>query len=301
MVPDFSTLLQRRTEVVLPLAAEELERAIRSTSRLRGLDTRGGAGRSYQRTWSSSKEALPLLRSALTELFERRAGRRLTAAAYRSIGGVLGALGRRAGEVYAGWTRRRNPWGPPSLFLRLVALGEGTEDTRRRALRAELEALGGQPPALGWEVRCSPASGKPGCCRSIATRSRAGRPSKSRTEALLREWRRLHEWLDESRGEGCASIAPAPPTPRRNGRAQPAGTRASCLAARRLQQFEDWAASATRCPHDEERAYLEATSPPGKHRKPRKKPGTSANLPPRSNWPRRSAAGRRRKPSRRGA
>ena len=65
---------------------------------------------------------------ALTELFDRRDGRTLFLEAYREIG--VGALGRRAEELYAeldddGKEAARQ------LFLRLVALGEGTEDTRR--------------------------------------------------------------------------------------------------------------------------------------------------------------------------
>ena len=84
--------------------------------------------------------ALPLLQYGLTELFERREGRMLTSKAYQAIGGVLGALGRRAEEVYEGLDEMvKNA--ARQLFLRLVALGEGTEDTRRRVLRAELEGL----------------------------------------------------------------------------------------------------------------------------------------------------------------
>ena len=43
--------------------------------------------------------SLPLLQYALTELFERREGRMLTNQAYQEIGGVLGALGRRAEDL----------------------------------------------------------------------------------------------------------------------------------------------------------------------------------------------------------
>ena len=80
---------------------------------------------------------LPLLQYTLTELFERRDGRILTSAAYQEIGGVLGALGRRAEEVYQGLDQDGQA-AARQLFLRLVTLGEGTEDTRRRALRSEL-------------------------------------------------------------------------------------------------------------------------------------------------------------------
>ena len=84
--------------------------------------------------------ALPLLQYALTELFEEREGRLLTQEAYQAIGGVLGALGKRAENVYQNLDQALKPL-TRQVFLRLVTLGEGVEDTRRRVLQAELEAL----------------------------------------------------------------------------------------------------------------------------------------------------------------
>ena len=43
--------------------------------------------------------ALPLLQYALTELYERRVSELLTRDAYRELGGVAGALARRADEL----------------------------------------------------------------------------------------------------------------------------------------------------------------------------------------------------------
>ena len=77
--------------------------------------------------------ALPLLQYALTELFERRDQQTntLTLSAYRQTGGVLGALARRADELYEGLNDEEKE-ACRQLFLRLVTLGEGVEDTRRR-------------------------------------------------------------------------------------------------------------------------------------------------------------------------
>ena len=83
---------------------------------------------------------LPLLQYTLTELFERRVGRRLTLAAYQDSGGVLGALGKRAEEIYSALDSADKET-TRQVFLRLVTLGEGVEDTRRRVLLSELEAL----------------------------------------------------------------------------------------------------------------------------------------------------------------
>ena len=88
--------------------------------------------------------ALPLLQYALTELYERREGSTLTRDAYRAIGGVSGALAGRAEEIYAGLAEPAQE-AARQLFLRLVTLGEGAEDTRRRVDRARARVAGGRP------------------------------------------------------------------------------------------------------------------------------------------------------------
>src|SRR5204863_3806032 len=84
--------------------------------------------------------ALPLLQYALTELFERRTGRLMRLDAYRESGGVLGALARRADTIYTELDAPAQE-ATRQLFLRLITLGEGIEDTRRRVLRTELESV----------------------------------------------------------------------------------------------------------------------------------------------------------------
>src|SRR5690606_30946173 len=85
--------------------------------------------------------ALPLLQFALTDLFDHREDDTMTLAAYQRLGGVMGALARRADEVYDALTPRQQATAR-QMFMRLIALGEGTEDTGRRALRKELLSLG---------------------------------------------------------------------------------------------------------------------------------------------------------------
>ena len=78
------------------------------------------------------------VQNALTVLFERREGRMLTRAAYRASGGVRGALARRAEELYQGLDAAGQD-AARQLFLRLVTLGEGIEDTRRRVRVSEYQ------------------------------------------------------------------------------------------------------------------------------------------------------------------
>jgi class 3 adenylate cyclase len=140
LYPDPGELLRQRTEVVLPLTAEELARAISNPAGRAGVTVEAPLVGAMIQDVAEQPGTLPLLEYALTELFDHRAGARLTLAAYRASGGVQGALGRRADETYGAL-------GAPAqevarqVFLRLVTLGEGAEDTRRRVRRAELAGL----------------------------------------------------------------------------------------------------------------------------------------------------------------
>src|SRR3712207_3155426 len=102
LYPDPGELLRQRTEVVLPLSAEELERAIVRPAARVGVTLEPELVATIIQEVGEQPGVLPLLQHALTELFERRQGQRLTLAAYRASGGVLDALPRRAEEIYAG-------------------------------------------------------------------------------------------------------------------------------------------------------------------------------------------------------
>ena len=133
----FGELIRARTELVLPLNDEELAETISGPAYRVGAVLEEGLIEAITQDVREQPGALPLLQYALTELFERREGALLTNAAYQDIGGTLGALAKRAEEVY----RRFNEAGQNmarQIFLRLVTLGEGQEDTRRRILQSEL-------------------------------------------------------------------------------------------------------------------------------------------------------------------
>ena len=190
----FGELIRARTELVLPLNDEELEETISGPAYRVGAVLEEGLVEAIIEDVREQPGALPLLQYALTELFERREGALLTRAAYQDIGGTLGALAKRAEEVY----RRFNEAGQNmarQMFLRLVTLGEGQEDTRRRILQSELLTLGdrdvveevidrfGRYRLLTFD-------------RDETTRSATVEVAH---EALIRQWERLREWLTESR------------------------------------------------------------------------------------------------------
>lgn len=259
-VPNFSELVREHTEAVTPLTTAELDEAIRGPARRVGVKLEEGLISRIVADVHDQPGALPLLQYALTELFEQRQGRLLTLAAYEEIGGVLGALGRRAENLFdeldeAGQEAARQ------LFLRLVTLGEGTEDTRRRVLRSELHSLGSEPsnvPAFDL-ARLDTVVDLYGRYRLLTFDKDAETREPTvevAHEALVREWPRLRLWLDESRADVrmerlLASVA---------AEWQSAGRDPSyLLQGGRLGLFVGWSTGADLALTSDERAFLDAS------------------------------------------
>ncbi len=194
---DFAELVRSRTEFVTPLSSDELEEAINQPVLRLGMVLEPGLVAQIIRDVGSEPGNLPLLQYALTELFERRGGSLLTRDVYEDSGGVLGALGRRADEIYDGL----NPAAQEAsrqIFLRLVTLGEGTEMTRRRVQRSELYGLSGSDnPSSAYEISIT----RFGRFRLLTFdhEPETREPTvEVAHEALLREWGLLRSWLEES-------------------------------------------------------------------------------------------------------
>jgi len=228
--PVLSELMQSRTEVIVPLGADELARAIERPAARAGVRVEPELVAALVADMTEQPGALPLLQYTLSELFEGRVDGRLTLDAYRQLGGISGALAQRAEAVYDGLDAARQT-AARALFSRLVTLGEGVEDTRRRVLRDELMGLavareqGGREAGENgqwsadsgqWSVSQS-AEGSELVIRrsSLVTpldafgRARLlafdrdpltrGPTVEIAHEALLRAWPRLRGWLDEDR------------------------------------------------------------------------------------------------------
>lgn len=198
--PDFGQLMRRHMETVLPLKAGELERAIVRPTEAMGVAFEPGLVAAIIDDVLYQPGALPLLQYALTELFAAREGRLLTHTAYQAIGGAIGALARRAEELYG----EQDPFGREllrQLFLRLVAVGEGDEtdpDTRRRVPQSELMALSDDEDLSEELIDLFAAYRLLTLDHDPASR----RPTvEIAHEALLREWERLRGWLADSRDD----------------------------------------------------------------------------------------------------
>jgi len=138
---------------------------------------------------------LPLLQYALTELFSRRQGDALTLTGYAETGGVLGALGRRAEEIFRELTEAGKD-AARQLFLRLVTVDDTATDTRRRARQSDLRSLEVDKEALDQVLSQFGTFRLLSFDRDPVTR---GPTVEVAHEALLGEWARLRDWIDEER------------------------------------------------------------------------------------------------------
>ena len=199
--PSFGELLRSRMETVLPLSAKELERAIVQPAAQVNMTFEPGLPARIIEDILYQPGALPLLQYALTELFEEREGRTLTHNKYDAIGGAVGALARRAEEVYLGFGNAARE-AARQMFLRTVNLGSGLRDgkhapdTRRRITRAELLVLVDDEEVMDEVIDTFVAF-------RLLTLDH-DRESRQPTvelahESLISEWRRLEAWLAESR------------------------------------------------------------------------------------------------------
>ncbi len=250
--PAFSKLMNARTQVVTPLSPEELEEAICSPASRVGVMLEPGLAADMVAEVSAQPGALPLLQYALTELFEARRDQSLNHEAYRKLGGVSGALARKAEEVMTGLS----PAGQEAagqMFLRLVTLGEGVEDTRRRTLQSELLALGERNQGMEEAIQAFGAARLLSFDRDPVTRTPTVEVAH---EAILREWTRLKGWLDERRGDirQQRQLAAAAYEWLASGREA-----SYLLSGARLTQVEAWQTHNTVALTDTERAFLAAS------------------------------------------
>ena len=161
--------------------------------------------------------ALPLLSTALLELWQRRDGRTLRLAAYEQTGGVRGAVARLAEAAYGRLDPRQQAVAR-RILLRLAGEDVGGAAVRRRVALDELDADRDDDVARVLDVLAA---------SRLVTLSDG--TAEVAHEALLREWPRLRGWLE--RGRRGPATAPAPGRSRRANGTRADATRASSTAA----------------------------------------------------------------------
>ncbi len=187
--PELREAVAKHQEYMGPMSAEELRRAIEEPAKRGGWEFEPGVVDLMLRDVGDEPGALPLLSHALLETWKRRSGRRLTLKGYSDSGGVRGAIAQTAETVYQQLTPAQQSLAR-DIFLRLTELGEGTEDTRRRASFDEL--ISNSEDATEMRVLVSTLAEARLVTLGEATAEVAH-------EALIREWQRLREWLNQDR------------------------------------------------------------------------------------------------------
>jgi WD40 repeat protein/energy-coupling factor transporter ATP-binding protein EcfA2 len=170
--------------VVGPMTASELRSAINEPAVRAGCRVETALVTQIVADAIGRPGVLPLVSHALLETWRRRRGTTLTLAGYEAAGGITQSIARSAEAVHTSLSGEQRQMAR-QLFLRLVALGEGTEDTKRRLHVGELD----DPAHAAVLERLARA-------RLVTV----GQDTVELThEALIQGWPRLRQWLAEDR------------------------------------------------------------------------------------------------------
>jgi WD40 repeat protein/serine/threonine protein kinase len=194
--PQFGELLQKNTEVVLPLNLQELEAAILRPAHTVGLMIEPALTNAILQDVQGQPGALPLLQYALTEMYERREGHRLGYEEYVAIGGISGALAKRAEEIFYNRLDDKEQSLARQLFLRIVTIDENGTAVRRRIVWSELMAGVENRESLAMVVDAFSRHRLLTTDRDPVTRSPTVEIAH---EALINGWQQLRQWIEQNR------------------------------------------------------------------------------------------------------
>ena len=187
--PELRDAVAKQQEYIGPMTTDELRRAIEEPAKQGHWAFEPGLVDLILRDVGDEPGALPLLSHALLETWKRRAGYTLTLKGYADAGGVRGAIAHTAESVYQ-YLSFEEQTIARNIFLRLTELGEGTEDTRRRAsfdeLMSDEDNVGEVRRVLNLLAEA----------RLITLGEDTAEVAH---EALIREWPTLREWLNQDR------------------------------------------------------------------------------------------------------
>jgi WD40 repeat protein/class 3 adenylate cyclase len=180
-------LLGANHVLVGQMSAEEYRRAIEQPARQAGLRIDSVLVDALVNEVEGEPGALPLLSTALLELWQRRDDHTMRMADYVETGGVRGAVARLAETAYASLTEEQRAVAR-GVMLRLAGSEEAKAAVRRRVPLSEFDADRSEDMAR---------------VLAVLTDSRLLTVSEGTVEvaheALLREWPRLLQWMEEDR------------------------------------------------------------------------------------------------------
>ncbi|MBX3331145.1 MAG: SUMF1/EgtB/PvdO family nonheme iron enzyme [Nitrospira sp.] len=185
-----SDRLQGAQVNVGPMTRAELEQAVTSPAQRVELSFAAGLVTRILDDVGDEPGHLPLLEFVLKLLWddEDRQGPELSHQAYEAMGGLQGAVAKKAEEVFDKLTPLEQE-AVKRVFLQVVRAGETGEDTRRRAALSEIGSV-----AMDVVKKLADAR------LLVTNRAVAGEETVEVShEALIRQWQRLQGWLNEDR------------------------------------------------------------------------------------------------------
>ncbi len=248
--PVFAQLMADGIANVVPLTPDELEMAAEAPAAR--VNTRLESALMVQLLHDVAGQTggLPLFQYALTELFDRRHGAVLTLDTYQAMGGVSGAIARRAEDLFLalGSTERD---AVKQLFLRLVTIVEQGSWARRRVSGSEIVTIATDLVSL-QDVIDQFATHR------LLTLDRdpvSGSPTvEVAHEALLHQWPRLRRWIDE----GQHDVATHARLTIAMSEWETSGHQSDyLLSGQRLTDYETWSAVSSLRPSTAEQTFLD--------------------------------------------
>ena len=181
-------ILQEGAVMLGPMNRDDLRTAIAQPAQMQGAAFEPGLVERILDDVGEEPGNLPLLEFALTLLWEQAEDGWLTHETYEALGHVKGALARYAEQVFVDLAPTDQAR-VPRILAQLVQPGEGTEDTRRVATRADVGEA-------NWPLTQHLADKR----LVVTGRDTAGTEIvEVAHEALIQHWGRLQGWLARDR------------------------------------------------------------------------------------------------------
>ena len=235
--PALSRLLAANHVLVGAMRQSELQRAIVGPAQRVGLHVEPELVDALVKDTENEPGALPLLSTALLELWRRRDGRRLRYAAYKESGGVHKAVARLAEDGYARLEESQKPLARTALLRLAEVEPEGGVERRRLPLdEFDADVIGRLADARLLTVSAGTV--------------------EFTHEALLREWPRLRQWIEDDREDLKVhrSLSAAEREWMRLGRDEGVLFRGA-----QLEEAREWAERGDPGPTEAESAFLDAS------------------------------------------
>ncbi|MGW1793644.1 nSTAND1 domain-containing NTPase [Streptomyces tubercidicus] len=190
---NLAAALKDTAVLVGPMDKDQLRAAIVTPAAARGLIVERDLTARIIEDVGDEPGALPLMSHALMETWRRRRGRTLTTQAYEAAGALHGSIARTAEDAYHQLTPTQATLAR-HILLRLIAPGNGTQDTHRPTARTEFATT--EPYTEATQTETDAVLNRLAHSRLLTLDDGHVRLTH---EALITAWPRLHSWITDER------------------------------------------------------------------------------------------------------